>query len=1353
MNDTMSDRNLVFGLLALQMSFVSRDELLDAMQMWAFSKQRSLSELMVEMKLLQPQHRDLLEPLVAAHIQRHDNDPQKSLAAISSVDDVVTSLRKLNDPELNASLRHVPDRRRASESDSGQSSGNDVETVHSPPIDSSEDEPETGHSDRSESMGNTLRYRVIRPHAKGGLGEVFVARDTELNREVALKEIQSQFADELDSRSRFRAEAEITGNLEHPGIVPVYGLGQYADGRPFYAMRFIRGDSLKEAITQFHQRSERSRHASRDEPSTAPGPSIDNTRPKSMLTSDSAHHAERDGYDAADRAVEFRKLLGRFIDVCNAIEYAHSRGVLHRDLKPGNIVLGKYGETLVVDWGLAKALGRTDHTDISMAPVKPSSDSGSAPTMVGSAIGTPAYMSPEQAMGRLDELGPATDVYSLGATLYHVLTGQAPITAQPRRLGAAIAPKPPNLSLAEILRRVQHGEFPRPREIAPHVPKPLEAVCLRAMSLRPEDRYPSASSLAEDIEHWLADELVTAHRETPLATASRWVRKHRAWAMSGAAALALVAVVSSVAGVWINSAQGKVVTAQKAEATQLGIALDNEKLALANQKEAQRLQNLAEQETKRADEEAIRAKVSGELTSFMRELFTSSDPTGLTGSGLLPAGEGSRNVTAVELLDHGAKLMLKKFQSPSRSDQLTRAAMVSAIGDVTRSLGLLEQSKPLLLEALRIRQELLPADNAEIAASQFQLANWHTERGDFQEAEILYAEILAGHLRRGTLDSLEAAEVQLRMSVLFISIGDRRSEQYARDGLATRDRILGDKHRETAIGRVVLAASLMDQEKTAEGIMFGISAMKSLISNHGLENEKTLAAVLEYQAGVGFARVNLQTFAIARFRRAIEITKQSLGPKHLYLSIFLFDLGASLRDNKQLLEAEQVFRECLDVVRNTVGIEHPRAAKLLTAYCEILADLGRPEEGVTLISEALNASEQRYGKAVPWRLRLISVGVISAVNAKKYEMASALGEQALASLETRVQPFSREEGIDLANMAHKLGDLSDITLCRKAYGRVFALNQRQNDLEELWTDNLNFGGILAEHKFYVEAEPYLREAVRLTKTPEVQRIKDYGPMSHTLFCLGKVDWAAGRFAEAEANFRAALAEARKAGTKAKPRDALTRLINFLIVRHQFAEAVPLIAQYGKLADLSPVNRAWNFFLQAALPESPETPEAEKPVLVALEKALGDSTVPDAAMYRARAVVVGQGDAARELVRLDDLLQNDEDREGILMARAACALVLEKPEVALEALNRIKSPLEIDAKSQLRMFFKALADFRRDATDTHRNDLRTAVERAEANLETTRNLTTPEISSYAISNQLELRWWCQQIRREWKSDGN
>ncbi|HKD36643.1 MAG TPA: serine/threonine-protein kinase, partial [Pirellulales bacterium] len=345
------------------------------------------------------------------------------------------------------------------------------------------------------------RFRIVRPYARGGLGEVFVAQDEELHREVAVKQIQMRHADEPDSRVRFVQEAEITGGLEHPGIVPVYGLGTYADGRPYYAMRFIRGDSLKDAIERFHSAGGKRR-------------------------------------TAAERGLELRSLLGRFIDVCDAIEYAHSRGVLHRDLKPGNVMLGKYGETLVVDWGLAKAVDRPELTArFGERSLRPSTMSGSAPTQMGSAVGTPQFMSPEQAAGRLDQLGPSSDVYSLGATLYVLLTGHAAFE---------------DTDLGLVLRKVERGEFPKPREVNKDVPPALEAVCLKAMSLMQVDRYPTPRALADDLEHWLADEPVSAYREPSSERLARWTRKNRAWAQSIAAALVLVAGIAVVAAIFVT---------------------------------------------------------------------------------------------------------------------------------------------------------------------------------------------------------------------------------------------------------------------------------------------------------------------------------------------------------------------------------------------------------------------------------------------------------------------------------------------------------------------------------------------------------------------------------------------------------------------------------------------------------------------------------------------------------------------------------------------------------------------------------------------------------------------------------
>jgi eukaryotic-like serine/threonine-protein kinase len=476
-----ADRNLLFGILALQMDFITRDALVAAMNAWVLAKQRTLGEILVERGALDPDDRALLDPMVDRHIAKHGGDPLASLAALSSIDSTAEALRQsIVDPDVLTSIAQAS---RA------------AETTDYVPI--------------------AARFRKVRDHARGGLGIVFVARDEELHREVALKEIQDRHADDLDKRARFLMEAEITGGLEHPGIVPVYALGHYDDGRPFYAMRFIKGDSLKEAIGQFH--------ANRD--------------------------LER---DPGQRALALQKLLRRFLDVCNAVAYAHSRGILHRDLKPENVMVGKYGETLVVDWGLAKAVGRSGE-DISGALPESTllytSPSGSAETLPGTVIGTPAYMSPEQAVGRLDLLGPRSDVYSLGATLYSLLTGLAPFSGR---------------EMADVLRKVERGEFARPRESSPWLDPALEAIALKAMALRPDDRYLSPQALADDLERWLADEPVLAYPEPFARRARRWARKHRtALATAGSAAAVAVGLLGAVAWSRIDQRQRTDASAQR----------------------------------------------------------------------------------------------------------------------------------------------------------------------------------------------------------------------------------------------------------------------------------------------------------------------------------------------------------------------------------------------------------------------------------------------------------------------------------------------------------------------------------------------------------------------------------------------------------------------------------------------------------------------------------------------------------------------------------------------------------------------------------------------------------------------
>ncbi|HBE70016.1 MAG TPA: hypothetical protein DDW52_17865 [Planctomycetaceae bacterium] len=487
-----SDWNLLVGLLAWQNGLVTPAELQKSIEQWSESQDLTIGELMVASGAIDDKDLQLLLPLVDAYVLKNANDPTLSLERIgaqlsgAAVSMLSTLKKSVQNEAISKSLDLTTLASYADRSNATSASEATFSARH-----------------KALRSGELERFRILRPHAKGGLGEVYVASDDSLNRKVAIKEIQEQFSDNVESRERFILEAEVTGGLEHPGIVPVYALGQYDDGRPYYAMRFIQGDSLKEAITEFH----------------------------SEVVN-----------DESSKRLRLRELLGRFVDVCQSISYAHSRGVLHRDLKPGNIMLGTYGETLVVDWGLARLThGEQDNgggdDSVTNEPIHPASGSGMAPTMMGNAIGTPSYMPPEQAAGDIEQIGPASDVYSLGATLYHILTGQPPFVAK---------------SVVKILERTTCGDFPPPRTISPSIPKQLEAICLKAMELRPDDRYSTPTGLAQDIERFLADEPVDAFHDPWYARLRRWTRKHQTLAVATASCIVLavlgLATFSTIVG-------------------------------------------------------------------------------------------------------------------------------------------------------------------------------------------------------------------------------------------------------------------------------------------------------------------------------------------------------------------------------------------------------------------------------------------------------------------------------------------------------------------------------------------------------------------------------------------------------------------------------------------------------------------------------------------------------------------------------------------------------------------------------------------------------------------------------------
>lgn len=333
-------------------------------------------------------------------------------------------------------------------------------------------------------------HRILRTHQKGGMGRILIAYDQFLKRDIALKELHPEVAEDISIVRRFIGEAEITAQLEHPGIVPIHVLSRDRDGLPYYTMKLIKGITYQEAIKAYHRNPTKQ---------------------------------------------ELMHLIRRLVSICKTISFAHNKGVIHRDLKPANIMLGEHGETLVMDWGLAKPVGapNTDETTYaSIAIEHHANEARPELTMVGAIVGTPAFMSPEQASPEDHTVGPLSDIFSLGTILYYLLVGQTAFSGR---------------STQEVLNKVRAASPPKPSEIKPNVPLGLEAICAKAMAKDPKERYQSASEMDADLCRWLDGEPVKAQKETLMQSIHRWIDRHRIIAFAIPFAIVLLIVFVNLA--------------------------------------------------------------------------------------------------------------------------------------------------------------------------------------------------------------------------------------------------------------------------------------------------------------------------------------------------------------------------------------------------------------------------------------------------------------------------------------------------------------------------------------------------------------------------------------------------------------------------------------------------------------------------------------------------------------------------------------------------------------------------------------------------------------------------------------
>jgi tRNA A-37 threonylcarbamoyl transferase component Bud32 len=597
-----TDRNLLFGVLAMQLDLIDARQFADACSAWSLRKQTSLADVLAEHGWLTPADRDQVEKLLERKLKKHGGNVRASLgaAADARVRDVI---RSVDDAELRQTCSILP-----------PAAGYVLLTTTAP------------------TKQQRSRYSLTRIQGEGGLGRVWVAVDEDLNREVALKEIRAEKADHPTAWRRLLKEAQVTGQLEHPNIVPVYELARGAENdKPFYTMRLVRGQTLRAAIADYHER----RRLGKEDPLDRPN------------------------------------LLNAFVSICQAIGYAHSRGVLHRDLKPDNVVLGDYGVVMVLDWGLARLVDQPE--EAAEAERKPaiSPEAQTEATQAGSQLGTPAYMAPEQAEGRSDLIETRTDIYGLGTILYEILTGRAPHDGP---------------DTASVYQKIIHGATPRVRAAEPTAPQPLDAVCARAMAHSRRDRYATASELAEDVKRWLNDQPVSCLAEPLLVKAGRFARRNRTLVTSAAAALIVAVVSLSVAAVLLAAANDKLDVAfrQEREAKDLETKARYEADENAEkERQARQAEEAAKEQEKKArqeaDENAAKERKARQAEEAANRVATSQADLAYDALGDLvlkiqidlDEAPGGRHVRK-ELLEDTMKKLHRLHESPATTDRLYR---------------------------------------------------------------------------------------------------------------------------------------------------------------------------------------------------------------------------------------------------------------------------------------------------------------------------------------------------------------------------------------------------------------------------------------------------------------------------------------------------------------------------------------------------------------------------------------------------------------------------------------------------------------------------------------------------------
>lgn len=903
------------------------------------------------------------------------------------------------------------------------------------------------------------QYRLLEEIGRGGMAVVYkaVRADEQFDQEVAIKLIRQGMDNEM-MIALFRRERQILANLDHPNIAQLFDGGVTAEGLPYLVMEMIDGEPINA-------------------------------------------YCDRRNLSITDRLELYRK-------VCSAVQYAHRNLIVHRDLKPSNILVTKEGVPKLLDFGVAKWL-----------EPESSSEEQIDVDVTSKEYLTPGYASPEQITG--GQMTTASDTYSLGVLLYHLLTGRRPYQIEhlsraeierviceqePERPSAAIARVTPSARITKPLRtpgKISRLRGTSPEELRRKLRGDLDNIILKAMRKEPERRHRSAEQLEEDVRRYLSGLPVSARENTLVYIVGKFVRRHRV-GVAAATLVFLSLVGSTVATTWqMRVAQKERLTAQT---------------------------------------------VSG----FLIDLFELSDPEKTRG----------KEISARTLLERSVNKINALEEQPE-----VQAELMSTIGRVYMNLGILEEAKPMLDQALEIRQRVLPSNDPAIIDSQAYVAFLSSDRGDYAQAERLAREVLEYRRRYLSEDDKRLAESEIGLGQALERRGKLdEAEELLRGALARQRRALGKENKWVAQTLNILTLVLEGKGQLREAADLYRQALEMTRSQLGDDHPDVanpldnLARVLcdlgEYEEALsrfeevaelrrrieGEEHWSLATtwnnYAICKrlmkdyegaeqlYRTSLELRRRSLGSNHPYVAESLNNLGNFFYETNKLAQAEPLLREALSIFQQTPGGPHIDRVGPLNNLAMVLQAMDKFDEAESLHREALARNKELYGKEHKRIARnLNNLGEVLRLQGKLEDAAIHL-RQALEVGRKSFGPESPDLAIYHLNLANVLRSRNQLAVAEIEYRAAWTLRRkilgpRHPDVA---SSAIGLGRVLMEQGKLTMAESRLQEALEILVElpPEQQQpllAMAQATLGRCLASLGRADEAKPLLSKAYESFR------------------------------------------------------------------------------------------------------------------------------------------------------------------------------------------------------------------------------------------